>query len=63
VQSEGGNTGGTGFQAYLGPIGPMGPVQNSAFKPPTVNPQVPGAMWNNGGTIVFSPGIPGGSSG
>ena len=53
-------SGGTGSRIYVGPMGPAGPIQNSIYFPPSVDPQVPGALWNNGGTLTFSPGIPGG---
>jgi len=39
----------------------MGPIRNDVYIPPTTDPRVPGAMWNNGGVLVFCPGIIGGS--
>jgi collagen type VII alpha len=61
VEYTGVNTGtNTGYQAFYGPIGPMGAIVNSYYKPPTVDPNVRGAMWLNGATLVFSPGISGG---
>jgi hypothetical protein len=68
-----GYTGQTGQSGYAlaaipslgGPPGPMGIIQNSIFFPPTVDPQIPGAVWWNpvqGATagIQVSPGSPGG---
>jgi hypothetical protein len=41
----------------------MGPIANTVFFPPTVDPQIPGAVWWNpagGNTAIFvSPGYPG----
>ena len=63
-------TGQTGFALAAipgqgGPRGPMGPVQNTVFFPPTVDPQIPGAVWWSpalGATagILVSAGLPGG---
>jgi hypothetical protein len=67
-----GYTGQTGQSGYAlaaipslgGPPGPMGIVQNTVFFPPTVDPQIPGAVWWSpalGATagIQVSPGYPG----
>ena len=50
-----------------GPQGPAGPVANTVFFPPTVDPQIPGAVWWNpalGNTGIFvSPGTLAGFNG
>ena len=60
----GGYSGQTGQSGYAlaaipvkgGPDGPMGPIANTVFYPPTVDPQIPGAVWWNpalGNTALF----------
>ena len=49
----------TGTYSYYGPRGAAGPVTNSVFAPPTTDPQIPGAVWNNAGTLAISPGMKG----
>ena len=45
------NTGATGATGVTGPTGP-----NTLFVPPTSDPQIVGAVWNNSGTLTISAG-------
>lgn len=48
-----GATGATGATGETGVTGPTGP--NTLFIPPTSDPMISGAVWNNAGVLTISP--------